>query len=172
MASCLGGGTGRRAGFKIQFFRECGFDSHPRYFNLVFFARFFDLKSQGIKIIIGPITHAEFDGINKYNDLVFISPSNINPEFTNNTISVGISLESQLLALIKFINQKKKKNTVIMYPKNQYSELIIKKIKKIGLNSVRTFTYSPNPEVLTGEIEILTNYSQRKKKFKIKKKNV
>ena len=28
---CLGGGTGRRAGFKIQFFRECGFDSHPRY---------------------------------------------------------------------------------------------------------------------------------------------
>ena len=30
-AKCLGGGTGRRAGFKIQFFRECGFDSHPRY---------------------------------------------------------------------------------------------------------------------------------------------
>ncbi len=29
---CLGGGIGRRAGFKIQFFRECGFDSHPRYF--------------------------------------------------------------------------------------------------------------------------------------------
>ena len=28
---CLGGGIGRRAGFKIQFFRECGFDSHPRY---------------------------------------------------------------------------------------------------------------------------------------------
>jgi ABC-type branched-subunit amino acid transport system substrate-binding protein len=129
-----------------------------------------DFKSQGIKIIIGPITHAEFDVINKYNDLVFISPSNINPEFTNNTISVGISLESQLLALIKFINQKKKKNTVIMYPKNQYSELIIKKIKKIGLNSIRTFTYSPNPEVLTGEIEILTNYSQRKKNLRLKKK--
>ena len=28
---CLGGGTGRRAGFKIQFLRECGFDSRPRY---------------------------------------------------------------------------------------------------------------------------------------------
>ena len=28
---CLGGGTGRRAGFKIQFFRECGFDSHLEY---------------------------------------------------------------------------------------------------------------------------------------------
>ena len=28
---CLGGGIGRRAGFKIQFLRECGFDSRPRY---------------------------------------------------------------------------------------------------------------------------------------------
>ena len=27
----LGGGIGRRAGFKIQFLRECGFDSRPRY---------------------------------------------------------------------------------------------------------------------------------------------
>ena len=33
---CLGGGIGRRAGFKIQFFRECGFDSHPRYFKADF----------------------------------------------------------------------------------------------------------------------------------------
>ena len=28
-----GGGIGRRAGFKIQFFRECGFDSRPGYFK-------------------------------------------------------------------------------------------------------------------------------------------
>ena len=31
----FGGGIGRRAGFKIQFFRECGFDSHPKYFFLI-----------------------------------------------------------------------------------------------------------------------------------------
>ena len=31
----LGGGIGRRAGFKIQFLRECGFDSRPRYQSLV-----------------------------------------------------------------------------------------------------------------------------------------
>ena len=28
----FGGETGRRAGFKIQFLLECGFDSHPKYF--------------------------------------------------------------------------------------------------------------------------------------------
>ena len=57
-----------------------------------------------------------------------------------------------------------------MYPKNQYSELIEKKIKKLNLNNIKTFTYSPNPEVLTGEIEILTNYSQRKRSLKLRKK--
>ena len=28
---CSSGGTGRRAGFKIQCFRTCGFDSHLEY---------------------------------------------------------------------------------------------------------------------------------------------
>ena len=38
----------------------------------------------------------------KYNDLIFISPSNINSEISNNIISIGVSLESQLKALFNF----------------------------------------------------------------------
>ena len=57
-----------------------------------------------------------------------------------------------------------------MYPNNQYSKFIEQKINKINLNKIRTFTYSPNPEILTGEIEILTNYSQRKRNLKLRKK--
>ena len=129
-----------------------------------------DIRSEGIKIIIGPITHEEFDDVKKYNDLIFISPSNISPEFSDNVISVGISLESQLSVLMNFIEKRKKKRTVIMYPNNQYSKFIEQKINKINLNKIRTFTYSPNPEVLTGEIEILTNYSQRKRNLKLRKK--
>ena len=129
-----------------------------------------DIKSQGIKIVIGPITHEEFDEAKKYSDLVFISPSNIDPEFTSNIISVGVSLESQLIALTKFIKKQKKNRTIIMYPKNQYSELVETKIKKLNLNAIKTFTYSSNPEILTGEIEILTNYSQRKKSLNLRKK--
>ena len=59
----------------------------------------------------------DFDEVKKYNDLIFISPSNISPEFTNNIISVGISLESQLIALKKFYKKQKKNKTVIMFPK-------------------------------------------------------
>ena len=129
-----------------------------------------DIKSQGVKIILGPISNDEFNEVKKYNDITFISPSNINPEFTNNIISIGVSLESQMIALIDFIKKEKKNKTIIMYPKNQYTDFIEKKLKDLNLSDIQTFTYSPNPQVLTGEIEILTNYSQRKKNLKLRKK--
>jgi len=129
-----------------------------------------DMRSSGIKIVIGPITYDEFEEVKKYNDLVFISPSNISPKFTNNIISIGVSLESQLTTLIEFIKKEKKKNTIIMYPKNEYLELIEKKVDNLSLNNVKKFTYSSNPEVLTGEIETLTNYTQRKRNLELRKK--
>ena len=129
-----------------------------------------DLRSLEVKVIIGPTTHKEFENVKRYNDLIFISPSNISPEFSNNIISIGVSLESQLIALTKFIKKQKKTRTIIMYPKNQYLEFIKKKIEKLNLKNVKTFTYSPNPEVLTGEIETLTNYSQRKRSLELRKK--
>ena len=122
-----------------------------------------DLKSQDIKIIIGPINNDDFKFVKKFNDITFISPSNISPEFDNNIISIGISLESQLKAINKFIKKQKKNKTVIMYPKNQYSDFIEKKLIKMKLGEIKTFQYSADPQVLTGEIETLTNYSQRKK---------
>ena len=69
-----------------------------------------DLKSNDVKIIIGPISQKDFKEVNKYNDIVFISPSNTVPEFFNNIISIGISLESQLLAILNFIKKQKNQN--------------------------------------------------------------
>ena len=129
-----------------------------------------DLKSQDIKIVIGPISKNNFKELKKYNEMVFISPSNINPKFTNNIISIGISLESQLIALKKFIKKQKKRKTVIMFPNNDYAPLIEENLKKMDFQNVKIFKYSSNPEVLTGEIEILTNYSQRKKNLELRKK--
>ncbi len=128
-----------------------------------------DLKSEGVKVIIGPITFSDFKEAKKHSNLIFISPSNISPDFDSNIISMGISLESQLLALNNLLKKEKKNKTVILIPKNQYTDLIEKKIKKLDLNK-RIFKYDPNPEVLTGEIEILTNYSQRKRSLNLRKK--
>ena len=129
-----------------------------------------EIISKGANVIIGPISNEDFSEVKKYSNITFISPSNIRPEFSNNIISVGISLESQLISLEKFLIKNKKNKTVIMYPQNQYTNLIEEKLNKIGLNKLRKFKYNPNPETLTGEIEILTNYSQRKKNLEMRKK--
>ncbi len=145
--------------------RDSGFNNKEKIISAVN-----EIKMSGAKIIIGPTTYEEFNNIKQYNDVIFISPSNIEPEFSNNIISIGVSLESQLIALTKFIKQQKKSKTIIMYPKNEYLELIEKKIQNLNLKNIKTFTYSPNPEVLTGEIEVLTNYSQRKRNLELRKK--
>ena len=145
--------------------RDSGFDNNEKL-NMAIK----DMESMGVKIIIGPTTYEQFDQVKKFNNLVFISPSNIQPEFSNNIISIGVSLESQLIALSEFIKKQKKRNTIIMYPKNEYLELIEKKIEGLNLKNIKKFTYSPNPEILTGEIEILTNYTQRKRNLNLRKK--
>ena len=145
--------------------RDSGFNNEEKLSTAIN-----EFRSLGIKVIIGPIAQEEFKYIKKYNDLIFISLSNISPEISNNIISIGVSLESQLTALIKFIKEQKKTRTIIMYPKNDYLELVEKKLENFDLDNIKTFVYSSNPEILTGEIEILTNYSQRKRNLELRKK--
>ena len=144
--------------------RDSGFNNKDKLNSAVE-----DIKAQGANIIIGPLNYEEFDQIKKFNDMIFISPSNINPEFTNNVISIGISLESQLMALADFIKKQNKTRTLIMFPKNNYTNLINEKLTKVNLK-FKKFIYNPNPEVLTGEIEKLTNYTQRKRNLELRKK--
>ena len=148
----------------LIFPRDSGFNNKDKLNSAVQ-----DIKAQGANIIIGPLNYEEFDQIKKYNDMIFISPSNINPEFTNNIISIGISLESQLMALADFIKKQNKTRTLIMFPKSNYTNLINEKLTKINLK-FNTFIYNPNPEVLTGEIEKITNYTQRKRNLELRKK--
>jgi len=145
--------------------RDSGFNNEEMVINAIN-----ELRLNGIKVIIGPTTYKEFDLAKKYSDLIFISPSNISPEFSKNIISIGISLESQLIALSNFIKKQKKKKTIIMYPENSYVEMVEKKLENLNLKNVKKFKYSSNPEILTGEIETLTNYSQRKKNLELRKK--
>ena len=129
-----------------------------------------EIADSGARVIIGPMVSDDFSEIKKYKDLIFISLSNKNPKIKENIISIGISLESQIDAIQKFILKKNKKKTVIMFPKNQYSSFVEEKIKNIKLKNYKIFKYSSDPKVLTGEIQKLTNYSQRKNNLKARKK--
>ena len=130
-----------------------------------------EIIASGSKIVIGPATSTYFNEIKKYKNTIFISLSNKEPKISNNLINIGISLESQLKALEKLLIKEKKKRTVILYPKNEYEKFIDGKIKSIRLKNYKVFKYNPDPRVLTGEIEKLTNYKQRKKNLE-KRKNI
>ncbi len=145
--------------------RDSGFNDKKKLNNAIQ-----EIKSLGANIIIGPINNNDFKEVKKFSDMLFISPSNINPEFDNNIISIGVSLESQMISLVKFIKKQKKKKTVILIPKNEYLNFVEQKLDKLNLKGYKIFRYSPDPKILTGEIEVLTNYSQRKRNLEIRKK--
>ena len=131
-----------------------------------------EIISNGAKIIIGPMTSLFNNELDKYRDTIFISLSNKEPKISNNVINIGISFESQLKAIENFLIKQKLNKTIILYPKNEYEKFIDIKIKSLKLKNFKIFKYNPDPRILTGEIEKLTNYDQRKRNLEIKKKNL
>jgi hypothetical protein len=129
-----------------------------------------EIIDSGANIIVGPVDDKYFSELKKYKDTIFISLSNKHPKIKNNIISIGISLESQILAIENFIKKKNKKKTVIMFPNNKYTKFIDENIKTIKLKDYKVFKYNSDPKILTGEIEKLTNYSQRKRNLEFRKK--
>ena len=120
-----------------------------------------EFQEEGIKIVIGPVDSKFIKELNKFDDLIFLSLSNMDSEIKNNVIMMGINLESQLLAIQNFINKNKRNKTIILYPNNEFSNYVEREIGKLSFKK-KLFKYSEDPKVLTKQIEKLTNYNQRK----------
>ncbi len=138
--------------------RDSGFNNPKKLIQSVE-----SLREEGVKIVIGPISQEDFKSLSSFKDMIFISPSNINPKIQSNILSVGVSLESQIKSIENFIKENKRNKTIIMYPKNEYTTLIDTKINSVNINNKKIFKYSSDPKVLTSDIERLTNYKQRKR---------
>ncbi len=121
-----------------------------------------EFKSEGVNLIIGPIDSTFIKELSVFEDLIFLSLSNIDSNFRNNVIMMGINLESQLTAIKKFIEKNKKKKTVILYPDNDYTKHVERNLNLINFKNKKLFKYSNDPKKLTNQIEKLTNYKQRK----------
>ena len=78
-------------------------------------------------------------------------------------------MESQLAAIEQLLIKEKRKKTIILYPKNEYEKFIDEKIKLISLKDYKVFKYNPDLQTITGEIEKLTNYNQRKNNLETRK---
>ena len=138
--------------------RDSGFNNSEKLIQSVE-----SLKEENVKIVIGPISHKDFESLSSYKDMIFISPSNIDPKVQNNILSVGVSLESQIKSIENFIKINKRKKTIIIYPKNKYTTLIDSKINGIDIINKKIYRYSSDPKILTADIEKITNYKQRKR---------
>ena len=121
-----------------------------------------EFREEGIKVVIGPTDSEFLKELYNFQDLIFISLSNMNHNINDNIIMMGVNLESQLLAIKKFLKKEKRKKTVILYPKNEYAKHVEKNIKLANFTNTKLFGYSKDPKILTKQIEKLTNYKKRK----------
>ena len=131
-----------------------------------------EFRDEGIKIIIGPIDSSFISELDEFDDLIFLSLSNINTILRSNIIMMGINLESQLLAINKFIKKSDKKKTLILYPNNDFSKHVEKNLNIINSSSKKLFKYSNDPKKLTSQIEKITNYKQRKRNLETRIKQL
>ena len=105
-----------------------------------------DFEKEGIKIVIGPADSKVHEKLNNFENLIFLSLSNIDSNINKNILMMGINLESQLIAIKKFIKKERKNKTIILFPKNQYAKHIEKKIRLVNFDNTKIFKYDQDPK--------------------------
>ena len=122
-----------------------------------------EFEEQGIKIVIGPIFFENLERLGEINKITFISFTNQTKDIPKNTIAFGINIESQIDALKKYFNEIKVSKTLLLSPKSEFTYQSESVAKKDVLKFYRTYSYDANPKTITGEIEKITRYRERKK---------
>jgi len=122
-----------------------------------------EFEEMGIKIVIGPIFYESLERLNEIKNITFISFTNKTKKIPKNTIAFGINIKSQISTLKEYFDKIQISKTILLSPKSEFiyqSEFFA---KKDTLKFYRTYSYDTNPKKITGEIEKITNYRERKK---------
>jgi len=122
-----------------------------------------EFEEQNIKIVIGPIFHESLERLGEINKITFISFTNKTKEIPKNIIAFGINIESQIDALKRYFNEIKISKTLLLSPKSEFIYQSESIAEKDVLKFYRTYSYDTNPKKITGEIEKMTKYHERKK---------
>ena len=116
-----------------------------------------------IEIVIGPIFHESLERLDEISNITFISVTNKTQEIPKNTIAFGINLDSQMNTLKKYFDEIKVSKTLLLSPRSDFNYQTESIVKKDILKFYRTYSYDSNPKKITGEIEKITKYRERKK---------
>jgi len=122
-----------------------------------------EFEEQGIKIVIGPIFYENLERLGEVNNITFISLTNKTKEIPKNIIAFGVNIESQVETLKNYFDEIKVSKTLLLSPKLEFIYQSESVAKKDVLKFYRTYSYDTNPKKITGEIEKITKYKERKK---------
>ena len=122
-----------------------------------------EFEDLGIKVVIGPIFYDSLERLNEISNITFISFTNMTENIPKNTIAFGINIESQIDALRKYFDKIEVSKTLLLSPKSEFIYQSESVAKKDVLKFYRTYSYDINPKKITGQIEKITKYRERKK---------
>jgi len=122
-----------------------------------------EFEKLGIEIVIGPIFYDSLERLGEINKITFISFTNKNKKIPSNIIAFGINIDSQIDALKKYFAKIETSKTLLLYPKSEFIIQSKSVEEKDILKFYRTYIYDTNPKKITGEIEKITKYRERKK---------
>ena len=122
-----------------------------------------EFEELGIKIVVGPIFYESLERLNEIHNITFISLTNKTDNIPKNIIAFGINVDSQIDALKKYFNEIKVSKTLLLSPNSEFVYQSESVAKKDILKFYRTYSYDANPKKITGEIEKITKYRERKK---------
>ena len=121
-----------------------------------------EFEKLGVKIVIGPIFYESLEKLDKINTITFISLTNKTQNIPQNTIAFGINIDSQIDAIKGYFKKNKISKTLLLSPELKFTDEF-EAIKNSDLNFYKTFLYNISPKKITGEIEKITKYQERKK---------
>ena len=121
-----------------------------------------EFEKLGIKVVIGPIFYDSLERLNEINNITFISLTNKTQKIPKNTIAFGINIISQIDVLKKYFDEIEVSNTLLLSPKSQFTSQA-EIIANSELKFYKVFAYNSSAKKITGEIEKITNYQERKK---------
>ncbi|RZO49954.1 MAG: penicillin-binding protein activator [Candidatus Pelagibacterales bacterium] len=122
-----------------------------------------EFEDEGIEIVIGPIFYENLEKLGEINKITFISLTNQTQKIPKNTIAFGINIESQVDTLKKYFSKISVSKTLLLSPKSEFIYQSKSVAEKDILKFYRTYSYDTNPKKITGEIEKITKYRERKK---------
>ncbi len=122
-----------------------------------------EFEKLGIQIVIGPVFYESLEKLNEISGITFISFTNKTKKIPKNAIAFGVNIESQINAIKKYFDKVNISKTILLSPKNEFSYQSESISKKDKLKFYRTYSYDENPKKITGDIEKITKYRERKK---------